>query len=60
MTVERATYLGMPLEVTDRGVTVLDRKGRRLASFTTFHAARIFIRGYRRVPSNVEHTPRGT
>ena len=53
----RISYLGYPLEVTDRDVTVFDKQGRKLVTVASFGAARRFIKGYRRTPTNVEAAP---
>jgi hypothetical protein len=50
----RSSYLGYPLEITDRDVTVYDQHDRKLVTVTSIGAARLFIRGYRRVPANTE------
>lgn len=52
------TYLGYPLEITNSDVTIYDKHGRKLATVASGSAARRFIRGYRRTPSNVEATAR--
>lgn len=52
-----ATYLGYPLEITNRDVTVRDKHGRKLVTVASIPAARNFIRGYRRGPSLVKAEP---
>jgi hypothetical protein len=51
-----SSYLGFPLEITDTGVRVTDKRGRLLVTVAEISSARRFIRGYRRIPSNVEPT----
>jgi hypothetical protein len=53
----RSSYLGFPLEITDRTVAVFDKRGRRLVTVASIGAAHRFIRGYRRVPSTIEAAP---
>lgn len=53
----RSSYLGFPLEITDAGVRIFDKPGRRvIATVGEVSVARKLIRGYRRIPSNVEPT----
>jgi hypothetical protein len=54
---EHSSYLGFPLEITDRTVTVFDKRGRRLVTVARIGAARRFIKGYRRVPENAVAAP---
>lgn len=56
MTVVDSSYLGYPLEISDAEIVVRDRRGRKLVTVQSLPAARNFIRGYRRTPSNVEPT----
>lgn len=58
-TVDRVdmTYLGYPLEITNRDVTVRDQQGRKLVTVTSIRAARNFVKGYRRGPSLVKAEP---
>ena len=57
MTPRDDNYLGYPLEVTNRDVTVRDKQGRKLATVASMSAARQFLRGYRRDPSLVKAEP---
>lgn len=54
---ETSSYLGYPIEITDREVTVFDKHGRRLVKVASIGAARRFITGYRRFPANAEAAP---
>jgi hypothetical protein len=56
-TCEHSSYLGFPLAITDRAVTVFDKRGRRLVTVASIGAAHRFIRGYRRVPPTIEAAP---
>lgn len=42
-----STYLGFPLEITNRDITVRDKHRRKLVTVTSMRAARRFIKGYR-------------
>ena len=44
----RALYLGYPLEITDRTITVTTPDGRRIARTQSLSTARRIIRGYRK------------
>lgn len=54
------SYLGYQLEITNRDVTVRDKDGRKLITVASIGAARRFLRGYRRGPSNVKAEPAAT
>lgn len=54
---ERAKYLGFPLEITHRNVTVMHPEtGRRLGTVTSVKKARLFVRGYRAATPKGERT----
>lgn len=42
------SYLGYPIIITDRNVTVIAPDGRRVGHTTSVKQARLLIRGYRR------------
>ena len=44
----RALYLGYPLEITERAVTVFTPEGRKVGQAASIGGARRLIRGYRK------------
>lgn len=48
---ERTTYLGFPILITNRDITIFDPlSGRVLEVLRSMRSVRVFIRGYRNAP----------
>lgn len=56
----RMKLVGYPIEIGNSSVTIFDKRrpAVKLATVPSLRAARLFLRGYRRTPSNVEATAR--